>query len=48
MPCGVDGVIFKTNENFGGDTITYSIEHITTDGAFTTVRVWLTHTTRPI
>ena len=32
MPCGVDGVIFKTNENFGGDTITYSIEHITTDG----------------
>lgn len=32
MPCGVDEMIFKTNENFGGDTITYSLEHITTDG----------------
>ena len=32
MPCGVDEMIFKTNENFGGDTITYSLDHITTDG----------------
>ena len=30
--CGDDWMIFKTNENFGGDTITYSLVHITTDG----------------
>lgn len=29
---GDDAMIFKTNENFGGDTVTYSIVHITTDG----------------
>ena len=32
MLCGVDEMIFKTNENLGGDTITYTLEHITTDG----------------
>ena len=31
-PCGDDEMIFKTNENLGGDTITYSLDHITTDG----------------
>ena len=30
--CGDDAMIFKTNENFGGDTVTYSIVHITTYG----------------
>ena len=30
--CGVDKMVIKTNENFGGDTVTYSVHHITVDG----------------
>jgi len=30
--CGVDKMVIKTNENFGGDTVTYSVNHITVDG----------------
>lgn len=30
--CGVDKMVIKTNENFGGDTVTYSVHHVTVDG----------------
>ena len=48
MLCGVDEMIFKTNENLGGDTITYTLEHITTDGRIYHREIWLTQMTRPI
>ena len=30
--CGGDEMVFKSNENFGGDTITWTLNHITEEG----------------